>query len=80
MDNGESEMNPVAMTVIRHLTDYWASRRFEPTTCCSQVLYATGTRLDDGEKNSNHERCTLVTLGLLSSTIYALVREANKFV
>ena len=40
-DSGEKGINPVTMTIIDILREYWSSPGIEPPTSCFQVLYAT---------------------------------------
>ena len=74
MDSFERGMNPAEMTMIDPWKEYWPGRGIEPTTSCSQVLYATdlamGLRFDiqetdqqkDGFDSDQHAQSAQVDL------------------
>ena len=41
MNSCGREMNAVVITITNPQKEYWPSHRFEPSTSCSQVFYAT---------------------------------------
>ena len=49
INSSERRMNPVTMTIINPLKEYWPSWRFETATACSQVLYATNWATGAGQ-------------------------------